>query len=212
MKSIYPIILLVAFILMGCSSSKLVDEWKNPDTNIFEANKVLVIGIIPDKVIRRVFEQKLTSSLEKKGVIAVKSIDFFEQSFSEVKKTEKQLNEIEKQLFDAGFDAVLFATVTGSESKVTAVQTYKNLSNTLESFRDYYYGNQYIYYDKYNLESYQVYHTETVLYCVCPGKEREILWKCAIDIVDPQKIERSVKDYVKVLIQELEKQQLLIVN
>ena len=205
---------LVFFIasLFGCSSSKLVDQWKSPDTNVFETNKVLVIGISPNIIARRAFEQKLTSALEKKGVNAVKSIDFFEQSFSDVEKSEKQLGAIEKQLFDAGFDAVLFSTVTSSENKVSAVQSFKDISQTLVSFRDYYYSNQHIYYEDYNRETYKIFHTETALYCVCPGKERELLWKGYIDIVDPQKMERSVSEYVKVLIRGLEEQQLLVVD
>ena len=206
------ILLFFIMSLIGCSSTKLVDEWKNPDTNVFEARKVLVIGISPNIVTRRTFEQKLTNALEKKGVIAVKSIDFFEQSFSDVEKSEKELGKIEEQLFDAGFDAVLFSTITSSENKVTAVQSYKDLNRTFSSFRDYYYSNQHIYYEKDNRETYKIFHTETALYCICPGKDREILWKGYIDIVDPQEMERSVSEYVKVLIRGLEEQRLLVVD
>lgn len=211
MKSKY-LLLLFVFSLFSCSSTKLIDQWKNPDIATFEANKVLVIGITPDTDTRRIFEHKLATELGKKNVIAVKSIDFFQKDFLELKKTESQLNNIEGRLIEAGFDAVLFATVTGSENKVTAVQSYKDFSSTFESFRDYYYGNQHVFYDEYSREIYQVYHTETALYCVCPGKERELQWKGFIDIVDPNKVERSVSDYVKVLIQELKKQQLLVVD
>ncbi len=201
---------LICFI--GCSSSKMVEQWKSPDTDVYEANKVLVIGITPDKYTRRAFEQKLTDALGKRDVIAVKSIDFFERAFTEVQKSENQLSEIENQLLDAGFDAVIFTRVTGSEKKVTAIQSYRDFSRTFESFRDYYYGNQHLYYDEHSRNVYQVYHTETAVYCICPGKDRELLWKGSIDIVDPVKTERSVSDYVKLLIKELKKQQLLLVE
>lgn len=208
----YFILLIISFSLLSCSSSKFIEGWKSPDTDVFEANKVLVVGIHPDKESRRIFEKKLTEVLEKKGVIAVKSIDFFETSFTEAKKSEKQLNDIEAQLLSAGFDAVLFSNITGTENKVTAVDSYKEISKTFESFRDYYYSNQHVFYEDYNREVYQIYHTETALYCICPGKERELLWKGTIDVVDPQKASKSVLDYVRVLINELEKQRLLIVN
>lgn len=189
-----------------------MNEWKSPDIDEFKTNKVLVIGITPDPVTRRTFEQKLTSNLDKNGVIAVKSIDFFEKSFNEVKRTESQLNQIEDQLMEAGFDAVMFTTVTDSENKVTVTQSLKDLNNTIGSFRDYYYSNQHVYYEEYGKDVYQIYHTETSLYCICPGEERNLIWKGFIDIIDPQKMERSVSEYVKVLIKGLEEQQLLMVN
>jgi hypothetical protein len=207
-------LLLVFFIasLLGCSGTKLIDQWKSPEKETFEASKVLVIGISPNIVARKTFEDKLANALEKKGVNAVRSTDFFEQSFGTVEKSEKELGEIEKQLFDAGFDAVLFSTVTGSENKVSTVQSFKNLSQTLDSFRDYYYSNQHIYYEDDNRETYKIFHTETALYCICPGKGRELLWKGYFDIVDPQKMKLAVSKYVKVLIRGLKEQQLLVVD
>ena len=96
---IYKIIAIFLFIsLSSCSSSKFVDQWKSPGFIEYEANKVLVIGITPDKNSRKMYEQALVSSFAKNGVHAAKSIDFFEKSFSEAKKTQEQLNEIENQL------------------------------------------------------------------------------------------------------------------
>lgn len=209
----YKVIGLFLFIgLLNCSSSKFVNQWKSPDFTNYEANKVLVIGITPDKGTRKLYEQTLVSSLAENSVNAVKSIDFFEKSFSEAKKTQEQLNEIENQLMEAGFDTVLFSLVTGSENKVTAVESFKDLNKSMGSFMDYYYDNQYVFYKEYNRVSYKIYHTETAVYCICPGKDRELIWKGTIDIVDPIKLERSVSDYVKVLIKELKEQKLLILN
>ena len=210
---IYKVIGLFLFTsLLSCSSSKFVDQWKNPDIVNYEANKVLVIGITPDKDSRKIYEQALVNSFDKYDVNAVKSIDFFEKSFSEAKKTQEQLNKIENQLFEAGFDTVLFSLVTGSENKVTAVQSFNEVNKSMGGFMDYYYSNQHVFYEEYNRDSYKIYHTESALYCICPGKERELIWKGTIDVVDPFKIERSVKDYVKVLTKKLKEQKLLILE
>jgi hypothetical protein len=210
---IYRIIALFLFIVLSsCSSSKFVNQWKSPDFIDYEANKVLVIGITADKSTRKMYEQLLVNSFIKNNVNAVKSIDFFEQSFSEAKKTQEQLNEIEGQLIEAGFDTVLFSLVTGSESKVTPVQSFNDMNKFVGGFGDYYYNNQHVFYKEYNRDSYKIYHTETALYCVCPGKNRELIWQGSIDIVDPQKLERSVSDYVKVLTNELKEQKLLILD
>ncbi len=210
---IYKLIALLLFVsILSCSSSKFVDQWKNPDIVNYEANKVLVIGITSDLDSRKIYEQALVNSFDKHDVNAVKSIDFFEKSFSEAKKTQEQLNEIESQLLGAGFDTVLFSLVTGSENKVTTVQSFKDIHKSMGGFMDYYYNNQNVFYEEYSREIYQVYHTETVLYCICPGKERELIWKGAIDIVDALKLERSVADYVKVLTKKLKEQKLLILE
>jgi len=188
----------------------MIEQWKNPDPNISKINKVLVIGITHNLQTKRIFELGLVNALEKKGVRAVKSVDFFEKSFTEVQKTEEQLNEIENQLINAGFDSVLFTTVTGLENKMTTIQSFKEVNSTFGNFRDYYYDNQHLFYEDSNPQVYQVYHTETALYCVCPGKERELLWQGFIDIVDPYKMEQSVSDYVKVLMREFKKQEIFV--
>ena len=209
----YKVIALLLIIsLLSCSSSKLVNQWTNPDIVNYEANKVLVIGITSDKESRKLYEQAMVNSFDKHGVNTVKSIDFFEKSFSEAKKTQEQLNEIESQLLDAGFDTVLFSLVTGSENKVSLVQSFKDMNKTIGGFMDYYYNNQHVFHEEYGRDIYEIYHTETVLYCICPGKERELIWKGAIDIVEPLKLERSVSDYVKVLTKELKQKKLLILD
>ena len=83
-----------------------------------EANKVLVIGLAKDKDLRMEFEKQLAIQLEKENVIAVRSIDFFETSFADDRKTEEELNLIEQQLLEAGFDAILFSKIVGLVSSL----------------------------------------------------------------------------------------------
>ncbi len=40
---------LFSLMLMGCSSISLVENWKNPDIVLFNANKVLIVGMAQDK-------------------------------------------------------------------------------------------------------------------------------------------------------------------
>lgn len=203
----------LAFIFItSCSSSKLVSEWKSPDAVNFEANKVLVIGLAQDKKVRRQFEQQLTSELEKNDVIAVKSIDFFEDSFMDVLKTEEEMDAIEKQLIAAGFDAILFSKVIGSENKVTLSKAIRDFDETFDSFREDYYESQNTFYRDREYHAYTVYHAETNLYCICSDKERELLWSGNIDVIESDNRERSIRNYVKTLIDIFEEKQLLIVG
>ena len=208
MSKYVALCVLVSFV--GCSSSRMVDQWTSPDISSFEINKVLVIGMTSDENSRRLFENRLTTQLEKEGVKAVESVDFFERSFTTSAQSVEELDAIENLLIQTGFDAVLFSKVTGSESKMTLINSMQNISNNIDDFRSYFYENQNIYYDKQSHESYQIYHTETLLYCLCPEKDRELLWKGSIDIIDPQKAKKSVSDYVKTLLKELKSQQILV--
>jgi hypothetical protein len=203
--------LIASVVLWSCSSTRIVEEWESPDTPVYEANKILVIGMTADTQLRRTFEDKLASGLEKKKIIAVKSIDFFEGSFTDSDKTNEELNIIEDQLLDAGFDSVMISRITGTEEKVTAVRAVRGFVNDFQNFKDYYRTNQELY-RKNNTESYRVYHTETTVFCICPGEERELLWRGRIDIVDPYNRERNVNEYVRTLLKNLEEKELVIVS
>jgi len=203
----------LSFLILftSCSSSKLVNEWQSPDAYNFEANKVLVVGITPDTELRRDFEKKVTNALDKKGVIAVESVDFFEKAFTNNEQSEAQLDAIEQQLLEAGFDAILFARVTGQESRTSLAQSYRSITNVADTFKDYYQTNQYIYANEQD-EQYQVYQTETSVYCICPGKDRELLWQGEIEIVDAERVQKNIDDYVRILLHALEDRHLLIIN
>ncbi|MDC8003784.1 hypothetical protein POV27_06960 [Aureisphaera galaxeae] len=203
---------LIAFLFLGCSSSKLVNEWKSEEAVNFEANKVLVIGLAEDKELRMQFEEQLADQLKKENVIAVRSIDFFESSFADERKSEAELNEIEQQLLEAGFDAILFSKIIGSEDKVTLMQALRNFDNSFNSFREDYYQSQDASQFHNEYQAYTLYHAQTSLYCICPEKERELLWSGNIDIVEGLNRDRSIRDYVKTLVRSLEDRQLLIVN
>lgn len=203
-------LLLILFVFIACSSTRLIDQWENPETPVYEASKVLVIGMSADAQLRQSFEENLRSALEKKGVTAVRSMDFFEQTFAGDNRTEAELDMIESSLLEAGFDVVMISKITGSESKSSFAQVYRNLSNDFGNFKEYYYTHQDVYVAN-KSETYKIYHTETSVFCICPGKERELLWSGRIDVVDPYNTEGNVRDYVRTLLNTLEDAELVIV-
>ncbi len=210
MNRLFAITVFVVLV-SSCSTSRLLDEYVNAETPNFQANKLLVVGLIPNGGLQRQFEYSLVQALEADDVIAVKSVDYFESTFIDNNQSEDNLENIEKELLNAGFDAVLFSKVTGQESKATIAQSYRNLTKSFESFSDYYSENRPVYGSE-QVEDYAVYNTETSLYCLCPGKEHDLLWRGKIDIVDPPKAATTIRDYVKTLVHALKKNNLLIVK
>ena len=76
-------------------------------------------------------------------------------------------------------------------------------------FRDDYLSNQGIYREDELYDTYTVFHAETALYCICVGKERQLIWKGSIDITDPRDFEKSTSDYVKLVVLAMEEQDLI---
>lgn len=206
------LILLIAIFIQSCVSSELVDNWKNPEIDTFMAEKVLVLAMTNDVKNRRVFEKKLVNELKEKGVNAINSEDFFNPEFTSRPRTEAELEDLEREMLAEGFDAILVSKVLGAEDKVTLMQSYRNWNKAFKGFEDDYFSTQRIYEEDTKLEKYTVYHAESALYCICPTKEREIIWKGSIDVTKPDSDRKAIKDYIRMLVWALEEQELLIMN
>lgn len=206
------LIVCIAGFLQSCTSSDLVENWKNPEIEVFVAEKVLVLAMSNDIDNRKLFEKKLAAQLTSKGVNAVVSDNFFNPEFIARPQTEQDLDTLEQEMLSEGFDAILVSKVIGGENKVTLMQSYRNFNKTFNSFEDDYYSNQGLYVKDERIESYTVYHAESALYCICPTKERQVIWRGSIDVTKPDSDRKAIKDYINMLTWTLEEQELLIIN
>lgn len=203
------LLLLIFPFFFNCSSTQLVDQWKNPEIDTLYVSKVLIVGMSPNIVARKEFELQLKEEYKSRGIKAVMSLELFDPSFTLEKKTPLEIKKIEEELINKSFDAVLFTKILGVERKMDYSRTYRDKEYLDIKFKDDYYYNQEIYYNPKYYEEYKVYHAETSLYCICSSKDRELIWKGYIDITDPISIEETVNDYVNLLILILDEQQLL---
>ena len=194
---------------MGCSSAELVENWKNPDIVIFDANKVLIVGMTQNEDARSEFETKLKREFKKRGVDAERSIDLFDVAFTNSHKSEEEISAVEEQLLDKDFDAILFTKILGSESRKPLVESISELDDYNSTFREDYLTHQNIYYDTDYYEEYRIYHAETSLYCICVDKERSLIWRGSIDILDPIDVKKTVNDYIKLVVLAMEEQDLI---
>ncbi|NNC33671.1 MAG: hypothetical protein HKO09_02205 [Croceitalea sp.] len=205
----YATLVLLTLLMFSCSSVQLVDNYKNPDIVLFHANKVLIVGMAQDRDARVQFESKMLKEFDKRDVEAMRSIDLFDVAFTKSEKSEEELTEVEQQLLDKDFDAILFTKVIGSENKQTFRKRVAEVDYFLENFRDDYLTHQPIYYEDDYYEEFTVYHAETSLYCICEGKERELIWRGTIDVTDPENIKKTIEDYIKLVVFALEEQDII---
>ena len=206
MKKLAVFLLLLTF---SCSSTSLVENWKNPDIVLFNAQKVLIVGMTQNKKARKNFESSLQKEFKKRGVEAMRSLDVFDISFTNSKKTEKELDDVEESLLEKDFDAILFTKIIGFENKESFIKTIAKWDNYQGRFNDDYLNHQDIYYNEDYYDRYTVYHAETTLYCICEGKERAMIWRGSIDVTDPKNIEKTVQDYIKLVVVAMEEQDLI---
>lgn len=205
----YKVLVFIAMLCTGCSSTQLVHNWKNPDIVLFHADKVLIVGMTQNDEAREQFETKLQREFTKKGVEAFRSIDLFDVKFTASEKSDEEIARVEDQLLDKGFDAILFTKVVGSENQRTFLKHMAELDNYYGRFREDYMQHQDIYYDADYYRQFTVYNAETSLYCICVGKEKELIWRGAIDVTDPIKINKAIDNYIRLVVGALEQQDLI---
>jgi len=202
MKKGLLILLLTA--LYACDSTQLRDRWISPDASDYTLKKVFIVGLTNNEVAKAQFEKKLQKQLIERGIEASISLDKFDADFLESKKTDDELKALEHQLIQEGFDAVIFTKVAGIKNKIQYKKDYTNFDKNHKKFNEDFlmYQDQVFNPDAY--QEYQVYNAETSVYCLCPTKDRTLIWKGYIDIVDPENIDQTVNDYSKLLILVLE--------
>jgi hypothetical protein len=202
------VLIILVILLASCNSTELIDSWKNPEITTYEPSKVLVVGLTSHLEARQNFENKLIEELELRGIEAISSLDIFQTE----KMTESELKALEYNLISDGFDTVLFSKIIGVEDKIVYRKNYDGYDETYKKFREEYLKYQDVYYNPDYYDEYTVYHAETAMYCICPTKERELIWKGYIDIVEPDSMERTINNYVNLVVLILEDEQLINSN
>lgn len=205
----HSLIVIASFLFASCTTTQLIDSWKNPEIDTYSPTKVLVVGITSNIEARLQFERQVKNELELRGIETKMSLELFDADLRIEKMSQKELKTIENKLVEDGFDTVLFSKVIGVEDKVAYKKNYYDYDQTYRKFRDDYLMYQDIYYNPEYYDEYKVYHAETSLYCICATKDRELIWKGYINITDPTSINETVDDYVNLMMLVLEEEKLI---
>ncbi len=200
---------LMGLFLVSCNSTQLVDTWKNPDISSYAPSKVFIVGLTSNIEARQKFETELKDALEIRGIEAMRSLDVPNLSFKSQEMTRPEMDELETTLQNDGFDTVLFSKIIGIENKITYKKNYDGYDETYKKFGDDFLKYQDIYYNPDYYDEYSIYHAETTMHCICPKKERSLIWKGYIDILDPRTYDKTITNYVNLVVAVLEEYQLI---
>lgn len=200
---------LLVLLLVECSTTKLVSTYKNPDIVLFDAHKVLVVGMAQDENVRQAFETKLVDKLEERQVEAMRSIDLFDVEFLSAQKSEEEIARVEQQLLDKDFDAIMFTKVVGTENRKTLKQKVHNIDRMFMRFSTDYLEHQDIYNDPDSYDSFNIYHVETSLYCICDGKDMELIWRGDLDVAETVKVEKTINTFIKLITEKMGEEEII---
>lgn len=205
------VLILILVLIISCSSTNLVDRWKNPDIDSYQPSKVLVIGLTSNKGAKLQFESMFKKELELRGSEAETSNYPLDSITKNEKLTDQDLNTLETQLLLDGFDTILLTKIIGVEEQITYRENYDGYDETYRRFKEEYLMYQDAYYNPDYYKAYTIYKAETSMYCICPTKDRELIWKGYINITDPQSqsIEKTIDDYIRLVLVALEEEQLI---
>ncbi|MBP6431669.1 MAG: hypothetical protein KA319_07880 [Ferruginibacter sp.] len=109
------ITLLIATLLMSCSSSKITSSWKEPNTTTVNFNKIMVVALLNtnEMALQQKMEKHLVDDIKSFGYNAVSAFEQFgPKAFANVKE-----DEMLSKIKNAGADAVITIVLLNKEKE-----------------------------------------------------------------------------------------------
>ncbi len=195
-------VLLMSFVLSGCSSTRLVTSWHDPSLGAREAGKVLVIALAQQDSLRRKIEDEFVRQLTTLGADAEQSYRIFPDEKLITAET------VKAKLPETGKNSVLVTHLLDIKRETVYVpattEVYPN--NRLQisiSRRPLYYNR----FDSYYSHSYAavsrpgysydrtLYVLETNLYAA----SEKLLWTAVTESKEPASLDTAIRDFVGVI-------------
>lgn len=191
-------VLTVLTLLVGCSSTHLVDTWSAPGVTPSDLHfkNVVAIALVPDATRQRIIEEALAENATSTKVTPAYAL------LTEADRA--NTDRMRKKLEAYGIDGAIAVRLVSLEDKETYVP------GTTTSYGGGYYG----YYDRFGTVIYEpgYYRTdthvkvETSLYDVAGGK---LLWAGVSETLNPSSLNELIKEIVEAARKRLQKQGLL---
>jgi hypothetical protein len=194
---IFALAMAVALGLTACAAStKIVNQWVNPDYTSPRFRKIMVIGVSKQPSIRRTFEDQFVTKLKAAGVDAVPSYLYIPE---DGQVDEGRLQEAVKL---ANADAVIITRLVRVEKKTEMSPGFYQPGPF--GFYGGYSAAWLGYYEPPRIYQYDVYISETSLYDM-----NQLVWAGTVETTDPGDINKEIERYVDTVIDALKSKNLL---
>jgi hypothetical protein len=196
-------------LLVSCSSTKVVDTWKDPSTTLSRQNikKILFIALVKDEQTRRIVEDKLVSLSKGKGVA---SYTFLKDA--NLDKSEKA--NLTGQLKVDGFDLIVIMHLQDVKTETNYVAGSSaapmNGYYGMSGYGGYWGGYNYaapMYYNSGFYTTDKKYIVGTDVYTVQPDK---LVWSGVTSSFNPSDVKTATREIAEAVIKEMEKDGFLV--
>ncbi len=185
------IVLAVGLVaVVACGGTKLSGTWQDPNMIGVPLEKVVVLTLAQDKIMRRVAEDEFVKSLPKntQGI----------QSYNLIPDDElKDVAKVKARLEKANVDGAAVLRLVGSDNQVTY-----NPGTIMYSFWGYYGWAYPMVYDTSYVTSEQVVRVETAVYSMTTEK---LIWSGVSESINPSSAKSVVDDVVRVVVRDLKR-------
>ncbi len=190
----------LALVLSGCSSTTVVDQWRDDDFTDAPLSNLLVIGMSKDPGRRRQYEDAMVRQLS--AIDGVEALASYKLLPSEDALEKEQIVEA---ITGRGIDGVLITRLVGEDKRRRHVEP-----RTMGALGYDYYG---YYYRSYNdvygpgyLAQDTVVTLQTNLYDVAT---EELVWFGTTESFDPQSVTQIIDELATLVVEKLKKQELI---
>ena len=198
---IFWLAIAVALVLTACASTKIVNQWVQPDYTAHRFRKILIIGVSKQPSIRRTFEDEFVKQLKTVGVDAVPSYLYIPEPGQ---VAEGRLQEAVKR---ANADGVIITRLVRVEKKTQVSPGFYQPAPALGyGFYSGYSSAWLGYYEPPRVYQYDVYVSETSLY---DAARNQLVWTGTAETTDPGDINKEIEGYVDTVIDTLKSKNLL---
>jgi hypothetical protein len=198
-RALRLVVFVLALAAVGCASTRVVQQWSNPDVPSARFKKFMVMAISKQPGIRRSFEDEFVAKLKAMGVDAVPSYGFIPEDGP---VDEPRLREAIER---AAADATLVTRFVRVERKYPADSGYYYPPILGFGFYRGYAAAWLGYYEPATVYPYDVFISETSLYDTA---KNQLIWSGTVETL-PQSISKDISRYVETVIQALKGKNLL---
>jgi hypothetical protein len=203
-RSVSLLAVLAGAMLLSAGSPKMELSFKNPDYTGGTLKNILVLALNGKAANRAEFEDELVAAITRPGVTAVQSYVFLPRPDA----TPIDMNDLRVVIRDQNFDGLVVARLTKTDN--TTVYVPGTVYTPLPYYGTFagYYGAMYpVVYSPGYMETVKIAQVETNSYFTPTSKpDGQLVWTGTTNTFNASSAIKVIKDLVKLVVQELEKQ------
>ncbi len=205
-RSLLLVAVLAIPVMLAASSPKLELSWKNPNYSGGHFTNILVLALNGKAENRAEFEDELVAAIGRPGIQATQSYVFLPRP----DVTPIDMNDLKAVIREQKFDAIVVARLTKAVNKTTYVpgEVY-NPYPAYGNFVGYYGAMSPLVYSPGYMEKEKLAQVETNFYSTAKP-DGELVWTGTTNTFDANSPMKVIRELVKVVTKELEKQNVIV--